>query len=339
MCDLSDCKRAKWEAAVPEQISKNGKSSRGAEDGAQEKTCFVICPIGPPDSEIRKRSDQLLRYIISPVAAAHGYANVVRADKIAEPGVITNDIIEYLDKADLVVADLTGHNPNVFYELAVRHMLRKPVVQIIAAGEKIPFDVAAARTIPVDYRDLDSVEACKAELSGQIGAVEADPSKVDNPISIAFDLQALTRSGDPEKQALATVLEAIQNVGRRLELIEQNDAVPANMPRRSLRQGRDRHVVFDDNSPRARPLVAWMLAELARDGELPCTMETVATKLMLQGFDVIRSNSLLSILNEFEQEGRIARSHRSDMGDSVRTITAINPSLEEIYINQGLATG
>ena len=57
------------------------------------------------------------------------------------PGLITAQVIQNLVEWELVIADLSEHNPNVFYELAVRHALKKPIVQLIQAGQKIPFDV------------------------------------------------------------------------------------------------------------------------------------------------------------------------------------------------------
>jgi hypothetical protein len=75
------------------------------------------------------------------------------------------------------VADLTERNPNVFYELAIRHAIRKPLIQIIKSDEQIPFDVAGTRTIPVDHRDLDSVEFAKAEIVRQIDALNGRPVK------------------------------------------------------------------------------------------------------------------------------------------------------------------
>src|SRR5947208_2310140 len=87
-----------------------------------KKTCFVISPIDKPDTPIRARADMLLTYIIKRVLEKpeFGY-DVRRADEIQQPGLITRQILETVYLADLVVADLTGHNPNVFYELAVRH--------------------------------------------------------------------------------------------------------------------------------------------------------------------------------------------------------------------------
>ena len=80
-----------------------------------EKSCFVIAPIGEPESETRKRSDQILKHVISPAAIECGYSTT-RADQISEPGMITSQVIQHVVDDPLVVADLTERNPNVFYE-------------------------------------------------------------------------------------------------------------------------------------------------------------------------------------------------------------------------------
>ena len=117
----------------------------------ENKRCFVIAPIGAPGSETRKRSDQVLKYIIRPAVTSCGY-DAVRADEIAKPGLITSQVIQHVVNDPLVVADLTERNPNVFYELAIRHALKKPLVQI-SQDEVIPFDVAGTRTIFVNHKD------------------------------------------------------------------------------------------------------------------------------------------------------------------------------------------
>ena len=150
-----------------------------------EKICFVIAPIGEPESDIRKRSDQVLEHIIRPVVESCGY-KAVRADEIAEPGIITNQIIRHVVDDPLVIADLTEQNPNVFYELAIRHAIRKPLVQIINKVKDIPFDVGSMRTIQVDHQNLDSVKEAKTEIQKQIQYLEANPSSLENPISIAL---------------------------------------------------------------------------------------------------------------------------------------------------------
>jgi len=178
---------------------------------ATNKTCFVIAPIGEPESETRKRSDQILKHIISPAAEECGY-EAMRADHISEPGIITSQVIQHIVDDPLVIADLTDRNPNVFYELAIRHAIKKPLVQIIKKGEAIPFDVAGTRTVHVDHHDLDSVEEAKTEIIKQIKSVEKDATEVDTPISVALDLQLLRHSDNPEQRSLADIVQAISEL-------------------------------------------------------------------------------------------------------------------------------
>jgi len=184
----------------------------------KEKVCFVIAPIGAEKSEIRTRSDQVLKHVITPAVKECGY-KAVRADKISEPGIITSQVIQHLLNDPLVIADLTGHNPNVFYELAVRHAARKPCVHIIQKGEAIPFDVSQSRTIDFDYRDLDSADHCREELIRQIHNVEKDPSDVDSPISVAMDLQMLRQSKNPLETSNAQIISMLQDIRSSMEIL------------------------------------------------------------------------------------------------------------------------
>lgn len=173
-----------------------------------EMICFVIAPIGDEGSEVRKRSDRVFNYLIEPAARACGY-KAVRADKISKPGIITMQVLQEVINAPMAVADLSGHNANAFYELAVRHMVKKPLVQMITKGEKIPFDVAASRVLYYDEPELETVKKTCAELIEHIRSAESGADNVDNPISVSVDLQALRQSGDP---AIAQLAERVQNL-------------------------------------------------------------------------------------------------------------------------------
>jgi hypothetical protein len=113
---------------------------------------------------------------------------LVRADMIGEAGMITGQIIEYIIHSKLVVVDLSFHNPNVFYELALRHAVRKPIVQISRAADKLPFDIGQVRTIVVDTTDIytlvPQLESLKAQIAGQIRKTLDEQSEVENPLSI-----------------------------------------------------------------------------------------------------------------------------------------------------------
>lgn len=154
-----------------------------------DKTCFYITPIGAEGSEARKHSDMFLGSLVEPALESFGLT-VVRADSIDKPGTITRQIIEYVLRSRLVIADLSFHNPNVFYELAIRHAARLPVVQLVRSADRIPFDVNQMRTIHIDTTDiytlLPKVETYKAEIASQVRRALDDPDAVDNPISVYY---------------------------------------------------------------------------------------------------------------------------------------------------------
>lgn len=155
-----------------------------------ENTCFYVTPIGDEDSEFRRHSDLFLGSIVEPALEEAFGLKVVRADAIDKPGVITRQIIDYLMRSRLVVADLSFHNPNVFYELAIRHAARLPVVQIIRKADKVPFDLNQVRTIVIDTSDIYSlvpkIDTYRSEIANQVRRALEDPDAVDNPITTYY---------------------------------------------------------------------------------------------------------------------------------------------------------
>lgn len=127
----------------------------------QPKTCFVIMPFGEKpdvDGQVIKFND-VYKYIIKPVAARIGL-DVVRSDEIQTPGWIHGDMIQHIFSSDVAIVDITSLNPNVFYELGVRHTLRKAVTILIRKkGTKNPFNVQGMRTIEYDMDIASAAEA------------------------------------------------------------------------------------------------------------------------------------------------------------------------------------
>ena len=126
------------------------------------KKVFIACPIGADDSPERARSDDLLRYVIYPVVkellGVPPEEATVRADKMGEPGRITTQVIRELIDADAVIADLTGTNPNVMYEVGIRQAIVKPFVLMAEKGQRLPFDLNDLRTVFYQL-DLKNVES------------------------------------------------------------------------------------------------------------------------------------------------------------------------------------
>ena len=134
------------------------------------KDCFIVCPIGDTGTAIRKRSDQVFRHIVEPVCKNKDFTPT-RSDKIHGVDKIDQTIIEKLNSADLVIADLSEHNANAFFELGYRTALHKPLIHIAEAGQDLPFDVSGIRTIFYDLHDPDKIDECKARLSETIDAI------------------------------------------------------------------------------------------------------------------------------------------------------------------------
>ena len=173
------------------------------------KKLFIISPIGDLDSETRDASDKVKRHIIDPPATEKGY-QTLRPDSISMPGRIDRQIVDHLKDDDLVVADLTDQNPNVFYELAIRHAVRKPVILIGKAGQNIPFDVSAQRVIFYDLADPDSVAESREELKRQISAIESDQFIVDSPIREHESIQ-LADQRAPTSDEIKEILFILRN--------------------------------------------------------------------------------------------------------------------------------
>lgn len=160
-----------------------------AEHAHFETTCFYITPIGSTDSEQRRHSDLFLGSFVEPAIQSFGL-KVVRADGIDKPGVITRQIIEYIVKSRLVIVDLSYHNPNVFYELAIRHMMRLPIVQIIRKCDAIPFDINQMRTVVIDTSDIftlvPKIATYQSEISSQVRRALENADAVETPVSTYF---------------------------------------------------------------------------------------------------------------------------------------------------------
>lgn len=153
-----------------------GGNLTGEGRGSVMKKCFVVSPIGDAGTDIRKNADQLYQHIIKPVCEKCGFA-AQRVDEFNTSNSITQEILDALNDYDLVIADLTGHNPNVFFEIGYRTKSQKPIIHLKRKDETIPFDVSSIRTFEYDLTDLDMVTATKDRLEQVIRNFKYDEYK------------------------------------------------------------------------------------------------------------------------------------------------------------------
>lgn len=169
-----------------------------------DEECFFITPIGKKDSTERRRADGVLRSIVEPAAAEVGLT-VVRADQIAKGGQVNLQIIEHICKAASAVADLTGGNLNVYYEVGMRHAVRKPLALMADESENLPFDLLQQRTI-FFANDLEGAATCRDSLRDQLQ--NGINGVVDSPVDAALNVGVLAQ-GDETQRALADLVQKV----------------------------------------------------------------------------------------------------------------------------------
>lgn len=147
------------------------------------KSCFIITPIGDGGSEIRRHVDGIISSVIRPVLKEFNYEDIKAAHEINESGMITEQIIDRIISDDLVIVNLTGNNPNVMYELCLRHVVARPVINMCQNQTRLPFDISDNRTI-FYANDMLGVKEASDELRKTIIAVESQTSFRSNPIYI-----------------------------------------------------------------------------------------------------------------------------------------------------------
>ncbi len=183
-----------------------------------KRLCFIIGPIGDEGSPTRKHADFLRHGLIGHVLEAKEFNYTVkRADEDADPGMITDHLIADIVHADLVVADLTELNPNVFWELGVRHAAEKPVIHIAATNVKLPFDNLSHRAIFVDISDWKSLEEARERLANSARRIEAPDYLVTNPITHANAIFKMRESADPRDRVFAEMQERLAALTRQVQ--------------------------------------------------------------------------------------------------------------------------
>lgn len=196
---------------MPKRTGASGsrEASRGQKHNAADKLCFVLSPIGKARSEDRARADGVLNEIIRPAIEPLGF-RVVRADEDTSPGIVTERMIEKILEADLVVADLSGHNPNVMYEVAVRHAYGGAIVQMIEESQPLPFDIKDFNTIffrPTLEGRSDAISQLQSAVQAISGGTE-----VRNPVFRAVQMRVLQQGNKPESEIVADALKELREL-------------------------------------------------------------------------------------------------------------------------------
>lgn len=173
-----------------------------------QDTCFVISPFGEP-------FDTYFVHVIKPaIESCSLYA--IRGDSLYRPTTIVDDIWSGIQDAQLLVAELTGRNPNVFYELGLAHALSKPVILLAEAIDDVPFDLRAIRVLLYDKAHPEWGTLLRQSLTKAIREV------LDNPNSaIPLTFKTPVRVNPPEESEMLIRLEALEAAVQRFTVQRQ----------------------------------------------------------------------------------------------------------------------
>jgi hypothetical protein len=182
----------------------------------KEDQVFVISQIGSEGSHVRKRADVIVDYIVAPVAAEFSL-RAQRSDRDPTLGPITSRLLRSILRSRIVVADLTGQNANVFYELCFAHSFGLPVVILVDKTENLPFDVKNERVIDLGDHgsiDMEQGEKAKTKLREAFQVVlneDYKPNSLVTEVAGVQNIESLSPE-DPVASELAAIKQRVDAI-------------------------------------------------------------------------------------------------------------------------------
>jgi tetratricopeptide (TPR) repeat protein len=268
------------------------------------KICFVVMPFGSKLVGNHKVNfDNIYKKIFQPainavVLAEGGKLKAARTDKDFFSGDIGQEMFQYLNRSRFVLADITSLNPNVMYEIGVRHAARASGTAIFRQGDAtIPFDINHIKAFPYHYRPEKNADEAR-KLIRRVLQESLQQNALDSPVQIALKAQG----EQPRRAEIDAFLLEAENALRQFDR-------PAAIAK--LRQAL---AVSGGNA-----LIHVRLGILLRDqGDLPGAIDqfSAATALQPDYSDAWRERGI--------QEARASKNARGE--EALRKAIAINPS-------------
>lgn len=207
-----------------------------------KRKCFIITPIGNDNSDIFRKAKGVIESVIKPTLLDYGFSDIKPAYEINISGMINTQIINRIVEDDLVIANLTGNNPNVMYELCLRHVAAKPIIHICEKGTILPFDIKDSRTI-FYTDDMLGAEELKKTMKLFMDEISYDDDYMDNPVYNAQQYGKLLKEtqGTNDNQVLQLLME-ISN-----EISEKNNNQAKQKHTVNLKKSAESSMRFIDN--------------------------------------------------------------------------------------------
>ncbi|MCH8252759.1 MAG: hypothetical protein IID36_09945 [Planctomycetes bacterium] len=193
-------KKPKSKKASPKATKRTTKkkATRGKRRNSTPKgKCFVMMPFADPfDIYFNKiYKDAIEKAGMEPI----------RADDLFRPSVIVSDIWNMVQKADVLFAELTTKNANVFYELGLAHAIGKPVILVSETMSDVPFDLQQLRVLLYNKDDPSWGEKLASNITAAI------QETLDAPIeAVPSTFRKLVESQAPKQDKTQSRLEMLE---------------------------------------------------------------------------------------------------------------------------------
>jgi hypothetical protein len=192
-------------------------------DYQPENTCFVVFPTGEENAEARERANAVFQNIVEPAAAGCGL-RCIRSEWISPSGIITRRVVSHLTNDRIVLADLSDRDPTVFYGLALRHALRKRVVQLIAFDQKSLLSVEDAQTVNYELKNAECIQAATEATRQHIAAAMSPARDADSSVATSAENEELSRSYSPQIQAMfRAILDKVTSLDKSVVKLMSGD--------------------------------------------------------------------------------------------------------------------
>jgi hypothetical protein len=172
------------------------------------KTSFVIMPFSSTPSCTESQWTEIFEDVIRPAFVDCGY----ECERVKPSvGNLTGSIVDKLRTSSVVLADLTDRNPNVFYELGIRHTLRRGTIIIAQGSEHVPSDLRGYWFLTYGIRPAE-VRTFRSNIADVLRNIEADPSKSDNPVADYLEKQDAVVSSYVQRENLKKLSALITEI-------------------------------------------------------------------------------------------------------------------------------
>lgn len=157
---------------------------------ARSKNCFVILPFAGTSSCTESQWSSIFEDLIKPAVEESGYKYICKKSE-SQSGSLIGHVLDNLNRSELVIADITDKNPNVLYELGIRHALQKKkgfaTIIITQNEDQIPTDLKGETYKHYGWKTDEECDGFRKKIKKAIEKLELEPDQTISRVAKYLD--------------------------------------------------------------------------------------------------------------------------------------------------------